>query len=91
MYKGHIGACGVILEAVADYVLWIWHAFFGMSGSHNGINMLQRPPVFAEGNAPLINYMINDHTYTKGYCLSNGIYPEWSTTVKTIRDHLENK
>jgi hypothetical protein len=32
--------CNVVLEAVADYDLCIWHSFFGMAGSHNDINVL---------------------------------------------------
>ena len=41
MYKGHRGACSVILEAVATQDIWIWHSFFGMEGSNNDINVLQ--------------------------------------------------
>ena len=38
----------IILEAVASYDLWIWHAFFGLPGSLNDINILDRSPVFQE-------------------------------------------
>ena len=36
----------IILEAVASYDLWIWHAFFGLPGSLNDINVIDRSPVF---------------------------------------------
>jgi hypothetical protein len=45
--KGHKGYCSVVLEAVADYDLWIWHSLIGMTASHNDINVLQRSPIFA--------------------------------------------
>jgi hypothetical protein len=40
MYNGHKGACSVVLEAVVDHDMWIWHAFFNMARSHNNINVL---------------------------------------------------
>ncbi|KAM5583103.1 hypothetical protein ABKV19_003162 [Rosa sericea] len=77
----------LILEAVASHDLWIWHSFFGLRGSHNDINVLEHSPLFAdlrEGRAPPITYKINDHEYTMGYYLADGIYPSWATFVKTI-------
>ncbi|KAH9667959.1 dde tnp4 domain-containing protein [Citrus sinensis] len=94
MYVGHAQEPTIILEAVALYDLWIWHMFFGLPGSHNDINVLDRSPLFkdlAEGRAPSINYSINGHNYTMGYYLADGIYPPWSTLVKTVPHPQENK
>ena len=94
MYFGHIHEPTIILEAVASYDLWIWHAFFGLQGSHNDINVLEHSNVFsllAEGKAPAINFSINGNDYTMGYYLADGIYPRWSTFVKTIPSPRGNK
>ncbi|XP_047965618.1 uncharacterized protein LOC125210083 [Salvia hispanica] len=45
-YTGRSSKPTIILEAVASYDLWIWHAFFGTPGSCNDINVLHRSPVF---------------------------------------------
>ncbi|XP_068307514.1 uncharacterized protein [Pyrus communis] len=45
----------VVLEAVASYDTWIWHAFFGVPGSQNDIIVLGHAPFFnrlTEGKAP---------------------------------------
>ncbi|XP_038688859.1 putative nuclease HARBI1 [Tripterygium wilfordii] len=87
MYTGHCHEPTIILEAVASYDLWIWHAFFGLPGSHNNINVLERSHVFSEltqGRAPIVNYSINGHNYTMGYYLADGIYPSWATFLKSI-------
>ena len=87
MYTGHCHEPTIILEVVASQDLWIWHAFFGLPGSLNDIDVLDRSPVFtllANGHAPPVNYIINGHEYIMGYYLADGIYPNWSTFVKTI-------
>src|SRR5262249_39608216 len=94
MYSGHIREPTIILEAVASYDLWIWHAFFGLPGSLNDINVLDRSNLFVdlvEGRAPKVNYTINGNNYTMGYYLADGIYPSWSTFVKTIPSPQGNK
>ncbi|XP_055961572.1 uncharacterized protein LOC126678954 [Mercurialis annua] len=94
MYVGHVREPTLVLEAIASYDLWIWHAFFGLPGSHNDINVLERSFLFtelAEGRAPPANYSVNGHEYNMGYYLADGIYPSWSTFVKTIPLPQSNK
>jgi hypothetical protein len=77
----------VMLEAVASQDLWIWHAFFGVAGSNNDINVLNQSNVFNDvmhGRAPEVHYTVNRTEYNMGYYLSDGIYPEWATFVKSI-------
>jgi len=85
--RGDIKHPSVMLEAVASHDLWIWHAFFGVAGSNNDINVLNRSPLFTEvlqGRAPEVHFTVNGTEYNMGYYLANGIYPEWATFVKKI-------
>ena len=86
-YTGKEKEPTLVLEAVASYDLWIWHAFFGMPGSHNDINILDRSPLFSnlsKGSAPTAKYTVNNREYNMGYYLADGIYPPWATLIQTI-------
>ena len=97
-YQGHSKEATIVLEAVASQDFWIWHVFFGMPGSHNDINVLQRSenndinvlqrsPLLkrlCDGKAPPCNYTVNGNDYTMGYYIVYGIYPQWAAFVKTI-------
>ncbi|XP_072076766.1 uncharacterized protein [Arachis hypogaea] len=85
--SGYRGVVTIVLEVVASSDLWIWHAFFGVSSSNNDINVLDRSPVFDDilnDRAPEVNYTINGNNYTMRYYLADGIYPKWTTFVKSI-------
>ncbi|KAL5806110.1 hypothetical protein ACOSQ4_028843 [Xanthoceras sorbifolium] len=75
-YSRRSGSPTIILEAVADYDLWIWHAYFGLPGSNNDINVLEASHLFSN----------LAKEYNTGYYLANSIYPKWSTLVQTIHD-----
>ncbi|GJY69757.1 ALP1-like protein [Tanacetum coccineum] len=77
----------ILLEAVASQDLWIWHAFFGVAGSNNDVNVLRQSPVLNDlkvGKAPEVPFVANDVTYKWGYYLTDGIYPEWAVLMKSI-------
>ncbi|KAL3615808.1 hypothetical protein CASFOL_040102 [Castilleja foliolosa] len=92
--RGDQGAPTIILEAVASQDLWIWHAYFGLSGARNDINVLNESPLFNDalhGHAPDVLYTINGNEYTKGYYLTDGIYPEWASFVKSFQCPADEK
>ncbi|GJT95972.1 putative reverse transcriptase domain-containing protein [Tanacetum coccineum] len=71
----------ILLEAIASNDLWIWHAFFGVSGMNNDVNVLRQSSLFNDlksGRAPDVPFMANDMPYKRGYYLTDGIYPQWS-------------
>jgi len=84
----------MFLEAVASHDLRIWHAYFGMPGSNNDINVLHRSPVFSSylrGRSTPVSFAVNGRTYNMGYYLADGIYTEWAAFVKTTRHPMEQK
>nr|GEW16500.1 protein ALP1-like isoform X1 [Tanacetum cinerariifolium] len=77
----------ILLEAVASQDLWIWHAFFGVAGSNNDINVIRQSPLLndlKEGKAPDVAFVANDVHYKWRYYLTDGIYPEWSVFIRSI-------
>ena len=69
----------IILEAVATQDLWIWHCFFGMPGSFNDINVLDRSPFVAKvlaGQFGEIPWTMEGKQWPQAYLLTDGIYPD---------------
>jgi hypothetical protein len=95
MYEGgHHGKATVVLEAVASFDTWIWHAFFGVAGSNNDINVIEKSPMFddvLQGRAPEVHFTVNGELFNMGYYLTDGIYPRWATFVKSIPQPLLRK
>ncbi|CAL2246591.1 unnamed protein product [Prunus armeniaca] len=81
-YGNRKGQKSIILEAIAGFGTWVWHAFFGVAGFQNDLNVLDQSPVFNDvlrGEAPNITYEVNNTVYQNGYYLADGIYPRWTT------------
>ena len=83
-----VGGCMGEQFKLASQDLRIWHAFFGVPGSNNDINVLNQSPLFIEalkGQAPQVQFSVNGRQYNTGYYLADGIYPEWAVFVKSIK------
>jgi hypothetical protein len=68
----------ISLEVVASRDRWICHAFFGIIGSNNDINVLNKSPLFIDvirGHTPKVSFTVNDREHHMGYYLVDGIYP----------------
>ncbi|GKD58486.1 ALP1-like protein [Tanacetum coccineum] len=77
----------IMLEAVASQDLWIWHAFYGMAGANNDINVLDNSLLFddlLDDLAHVVPYVVNGVQYRNGYYLADGIYSEWASFVKSF-------
>lgn len=92
--RGDHGHPTIMLEAVASYDMWIWHAYFGPAGSNNDINVLNQSDLFRdllEDRVPEVRFHVNGVEFRKGYYLADGIYPEWATLVKSFKCPIEEK
>ncbi|XP_057249926.1 uncharacterized protein LOC130591050 [Beta vulgaris subsp. vulgaris] len=70
-FQGRGGVATLVLEAVADRDLWIWHSFFGIQGC------------FRRSSTP-VQFTVNGNQYDKGYYLTDGIYPNWATFIQSV-------
>ena len=93
-YGDREGKRSKILEVVANQGLHIWHIFFGLSGSNNDLNVLDRSPLIHDmlvGEACHMTFEVNGQTYNRYYLLANGIYPHWSCFVQSIHQLGDEK
>ncbi|GJT11890.1 probable LRR receptor-like serine/threonine-protein kinase [Tanacetum coccineum] len=79
----------ILLEAIASQDLRIWHAFFGVSGMNNDVNVLRQSPIFNDlksERASDVSFMANNVPYKRGYYLTDGIYAQWGVLIKSIKN-----
>ena len=82
-YQTRKGSRGIVVEAVCDEDLWIWHLFVGAPGSLNDINVMHQSPLYLDvtaGRWPPRNqsYTMNGTSRTLPYYLVDGIYPRYA-------------
>jgi hypothetical protein len=82
----------VVLEAVVDYNLWIWHVSFGHAGSLNDINIWDKSPLlksFMDGSFHEevdFDFLLGGVVMNQLWFLVDGIYPELSRFAKTLSE-----
>nr|XP_043638499.1 uncharacterized protein LOC122609529 [Erigeron canadensis] len=72
---------------MASQDCWIWHAYVGVVGSNNNINVLNQSTLFnyfEDDTASLVPVTVNGTEYKYPYFLVDGIYPRYAMFVKTI-------
>ncbi|KAK1431382.1 hypothetical protein QVD17_07839 [Tagetes erecta] len=92
--RGDQGVPTLMLQAVASYDLWIWHAHFGTAGSNNDLNVLEESSIIEDvvsGGAPIACFYANGNYHPHGYYLGDGIYPEYPIFAVTYRDPIDEK
>lgn len=65
----------IVLEAVADWSRWIWHAFFGLPGINNDKTVLAMSDLLQYVASIKAPYTLHGHVYDTPYFLADGIYP----------------
>lgn len=89
-FKGKEKKPTIVLEAISDGELWIWHYFFGSPGSLNDINVLDHSTtvgaILAGKFPPDVKFVVNFVEYSLPYYLADRIYPNWRLFVKTITE-----
>ena len=82
-YQRRKGKRGIVVEAVCNEDLWMWHLFVGAPGSLNHINVMQLSPLYLDvtggrwppRGTPFTN---NGRTRTLPYYLVDVIYPRYA-------------
>ncbi|GKC57869.1 ALP1-like protein isoform X1 [Tanacetum coccineum] len=63
-----------------------WHGQYGR-GANNDITVLHHSPLVDDllaDNEPVAPYVVNGQPFDRGYYFADGIYPQWSTFVKSF-------
>jgi hypothetical protein len=96
-FKGKQSGPTIVLEAVADYNLWFWHASYGYAGAMNDLNILNMSPLLegltngsfkaVETESGVCPFHIGEssHPFQRMFLLVDGIYPKYSRFVRGFK------
>nr|GEY21413.1 protein ALP1-like isoform X1 [Tanacetum cinerariifolium] len=77
----------ILLKALASQDLWIWRAFFCVSGVNNDMNVLRQNHIFNDHKSEKaleVTFVATEVTYKRGCYLTDEIYLEWFVLIKFI-------
>jgi Plant transposon protein len=93
-FQGKEGVPTIVLEAVADYILWIWHASLGYTGSINDINIWDQSlflKMLVDGTFTAkfdFAFEIGSNVFSQCWFLVDGIYPELACFAKAVDEPI---
>lgn len=95
-FKGKEKKSTIVMEALCDFNLYIWHVGYGFAGTLNDKSILNRSPLldsFTDGSfaklekaAGVVPFSIGGDEFSQLFCLGDGIYPNLSRIVKGIKE-----
>jgi hypothetical protein len=88
------GKKSIILEAIADGGLHIWHAFFGLPRFNDDVYILDWSPLvhnMLTSKARDMYFIVNGCENDRYYLFTNDIYLEWACFVQSINLPLDDK
>lgn len=88
----------IVLEAIADYNMWFWHAAYGFPGTLNDTNILALSDfleslidgTFKKREAKIMPYKINNQSFNEMFILVDGIYPRYNRFVRGFSCPIES-
>lgn len=93
-FKGKEKYATIVLEALADHTLWIWHANFGAPGSLNDINIWDCSPLYQSFvNGKFIEevdfeFELGGERFSKLWATADGIYPDLERLAKPFSEPI---
>jgi hypothetical protein len=94
-YKGKESKPSIVMESIADYFLFLWHASYGYTSTLNDNTILHLSPLMdrfldgtfheVEAEAAVVPFMIKEEQFNKVFVLVDGIYPSYSRFVRGIK------
>jgi len=92
------GAPSLVLEAIGDHHLYIWHFAYGFAGSMNDMNVLNDSHLLEswlngefeqkEKAAGVVPFTIGEQAFNQLYVLVDGIYPAYSRFVRAMNNPI---